>query len=32
VDGGRRAALLVVRVAMGLIGVSSLWAIARVAL
>jgi succinate dehydrogenase / fumarate reductase membrane anchor subunit len=32
VDGGRRAVLLVVRAIMGLIGASSLWAIARVAL
>ena len=32
VDGGRHAALLVVRVVMGLIGAASLWAIVRVAL
>ena len=31
-DGGRHAALLAVRVVMGLIGAASLWAIARVAL
>ena len=31
-DGGRHAVLMVVRLAMGLIGAASLWAIARVAL